>query len=925
MELIRVATLVFVLSACSDNDALDTGQPPTSPNEQEVILTTGFALGENGVGSWDILETSDFSLDHNLFFSKGAPYSYPDFIEHVGTGVGNTGGPKTGFTYNKVDGKFYGVLSQANDDLWINQGGSNKTQAALIKFDPTTDDIELVTYIPKIQLTNASKSLSGYNLSPVISENGRDLILVATEGGVEQILSPDRNTGEMTGGIVHIDIDPNSSGYKTSTPVYGFHEYSLGKQYTDRILKVVSKPLLSNTPLGDILLLISEEERYSSSGSEYETGSKIVFFKPSDSNDWSQPWGIEGNVTSVVTSVSGIIGRQPYYDNVNNEYWIIYDSLAGTHGNIDESFLIKFSGPGGNWESSTHTIFDATEGLYLPQALLKPKSGGIHSINAGISSSNTLLSTPKITQLFLHKDENIEQNFSKYSDPTKGRSILAHVTNTPSIGTFFVNATSSTSAVDFESYLTFLKESSLPSDDVFNQSLQKLYDDYNIPSSYVDAYQTSNYAREDLIEGNAQIGQFFTGAPAVGSQISEPINSRYVVQYALGGGDNGLGALIKYDRLLNSTTSVPLGASTISNPVGQTLQESNGTLIGGIYDMPQSGLTPLETSHGIWIKKQGSEALTGISLPSVTTESSYGQDVYAEANLPPIKMFETSNGGTWGVAEYFKHELAISPTYDRAQNALIKIDSVTESIEGPYFFNNDLVTFYSTNSPIEGYGNTLMYFDGALSSVDANTAGQRLHVIDVSTIDSSGKPAWDNVLWSPSTGFGVANNYWYADYAPKYNPTDGNWYALTTKNGSSEELALHRIELSNNDVSTLQVTTLATSTSVVSNTSLLLASDGMLYFGSTDGKLMRFSPSGSSFDEVYDFTQQAGTTEIRGFLSETEDNEILAVAVDSDSSMLESHVRALTYVIQSNTGSSEDISDFISVNDPYPGLNIIKN
>ncbi len=122
-----------------------------------------------------------------------------------------------GLVWNGADEKFYGVL---------NGGGAWET-GVLVSFDPATDALVLLKtlsgreYPAQAGLAGdmfAFEKLTGFYRRPLLTPDGKGLLLLSTDGGVI-----------MEGALVYVNIDPTSANYLSESVVYDFFDYEVGQ------------------------------------------------------------------------------------------------------------------------------------------------------------------------------------------------------------------------------------------------------------------------------------------------------------------------------------------------------------------------------------------------------------------------------------------------------------------------------------------------------------------------------------------------------------------------------------------------------------------------------------------------------------------------------------------------------------------------
>ncbi len=834
------------------------------------------------------------------------------------------GGKKTGFVFSQADGNFYGIIAGGDKDSIEPNNAPPTNNAVLVKFNPKTDKAEVVSIIPDLLPIGASIPFSHFVLKPVISEDGKSLIAIAISGGRNLPATPAGGSKDTSGGLVHINIDIGSPDYGKANIVYEFFDYSnaASKTWSDRILTIQTEPLYYNDGIASIFLGTNPDLTGTNecSGSSCKTLGKLFSVIPTDSNDWSQPWSIRGEVA---TFEGDRLGRKPFFDVYQDKLRVVYES----DGVRITSSQAEITPNGFATELQSHIVDASINGTYHPQGIYEVVNGYPRVLSAGsISALQEEYRSPAIFTLYPHKDPDIYQRFQGYgSISTKPYSQAAHLTSTPWSSTIWITATPYADAYSFERSLTYLKQTNLYGSEVFEKDLQTLMNESDVKASTVDAIGTRSYTRYTLLRGNARLGEFYAGSIGVGGIEDEPINDRYIVTYATGGGKNGRGALIKYDQLEGSKTYIDFGNTTAGYPVGKSIQ-SNELILGGTSEVSQAGVKPLESSNGVWIANLSQQTVKNYRLPGVNVPG-VGGDVYAESIVPPYSFVKSSSGDIWTTSQYFAYDIGAfiyPPNYADFRTALIKINGNTGRVEGGPIFLSDTATYLTHSTPLSGHGDFAMFFEGARYTDHTNT-GQNLYVLDLGSNDPlAGIPNSTELSFSPDGG--DTGGLHGSSFSPVYHEASDAWYVITTKNASTDEINIIKVDTGENFTTDTTATSLPIIWPIVKvnrvTTSMFSASDGFIYFGSDDGRLLRFDVNTNIVTESHDFALADRHTELRGFLNEKH-SKIIGVLIDSKSEVRESGTRIFSYDMLDGNVSIVEASNKVSSSDPYPGINLV--
>ncbi|EJU9785387.1 TPA: hypothetical protein I7686_00805 [Vibrio vulnificus] len=921
-HLILVALAIGVFTGC-DNHSRNSQLDTDSGSKRTEILLTSQSGGSGAVGLWSILK-DDLSLQSTLFETQGLPA--PNISQLFSeAGVANIGGKKTGFVYSKANQSFYGVIDKA-----------------VIKFDPTANQARILTLIPEFYKSTYYESFSRYVLKPVVSKDGKSLIVIATRGGMALPASPAGDSTRTSGGLVHINIDESSSDFGKANIVFEFFEHSnaVGRDWRDRIFEIMTEPMLYDDGTDPSIFLGSEyvvidKDMCNQSDNKCTTSGKLFSMHPSDQSDWSKPWQVRGKAVGHLIT----LGRTPHYDSRENVIW-------GVGENDYQMSLFKITPDGeaapdpsssdGLW-SQSRIVWSTTHGTYHPQAVVSGYGDKALVWTTGsVPNSVPEFRHPFLSNIYAHKEPEILQSFQGLWKPDlSGYAKPAHVTVSRNSSTMWVVGNSDADSEDFyQSQMTYLKQTHTYGSAEYSKSLQTLLDEYNVVASYVDEIGTSSLSQQRLLGGDVTGGTFFAGSVAVGDEgslDSQLYTDGLLFAMATGGGEHGDGALIKYNRNTTEVTRIPLGTNEAGYPVGKAAQVSSSIVIGGTSKVAQAKLKPMETSVGIWSANLQTGELSDERLPGTNVKGVSG-DVYLEAATPPLAFVRAGDGDFWANATYWAYDIlsfVVNPqTHEEFRAGLIKVDGKTGAIKAGPFITSDGPKYFIGNAitPISGNGEFAMFFEGAGVN-DTPSTGQNLFIYDLNNMDSTN---YKKIAFSPDNG-GQSSGLWRTRFSPVYDVTSNAWYVITTNNVSTNEINIVKLSASTDIMTDPVVAKVNVSwpqgMPVNENdyiaTSMFVGSDHALYFGTSDGKLMRFSPGTTAVEVAYDFAPASGSAKLHGFLNEKE-GAIVGLIVDSTDEVLGSGMRMFAYDLDSGTANTVNADGIAGSDDPYPGLNLIR-
>lgn len=916
------------LTGMATSYATDSISVVAAPLTQTLLISSPSA-GKGGIGQWNLYNPTTLAKSSTLAEAKGIPEPSSAALSDENGETGYRGG----FTYNAVDHKFYAALDRASMPALTGQGLSPEDSPGIVvSFDPETDQLECLATIPLLTTYGTNSPLIDFLTSPLLSPDGKSLILVA-QGGGESMPGPD-GSAVSGGGVVHVDIDPASPTFKRFTPVYNFADHGRALPFNQQMVKVDGKPRLVRAGGLDMIFLVTGEVHYNVQGQSSSNPAKQMLLKPHTAANWAGPW----EIASVAFSAPGREQLlQPWWDEFSDSYWY------GANDNQTDSAF---------WQIKSKVGFGGPENHYFPPSttlgMRRPVSiftvighNGAYVINAGVDAANTDLNSMKIIELSTNPttDPIERKRLSAYETGTTQRLWPAGVGVSPTTGLVFLNGTSQPGAQQIpaaiERTLANLPASttmpstapyhSLPLDTLYRGGAGVSYLDMDgpLPGS-LDAIDMANFALYNLVRGSAALGWVFVGAPALGGRATEPIADRYIVTLALYGGANGSGAVVKYDRLTGKVTSVPLGASTTGQPVGQPLQLASGLVLGGTNTRTAAGLTPTRSYQGVYTLDLATGATRDYPLPSADLVAQ-GKPQYTTALRAPLSFTRAANGTVWSLVPYYLH-LLFSPSVVLAPG-LFALDAATGAPTGEFHFFDASPGSTGPAAGAQGYltpmaaqGNVLVFVTPT-TFADA-VDGSRIWCVDLATRDANNRPASGSALLAPG---GAAADAWWPLFGPTLSKKTSQLYLMTTATGPTTS-PTRQVRILKMQVGS-PVTAAPTFTPVLSvaggvdlpGTPLFEASDGNLYYGTVSGRLMKFDPVGQTITVAGDLATTPGiNTDCRGFLSEASGGVLMGIVADQDSTGAQTARRAFRYTLASGvmTSAVVDASD----RDPHPGV-----
>ncbi|BDY06781.1 hypothetical protein F0521_38220 [Ferrimonas sp. YFM] len=348
--------------------------------------------------------------------------------------------------------------------------------------------------------------------------------------------------------------------------------------------------------------------------------------------------------------------------------------------------------------------------------------------------------------------------------------------------------------------------------------------------SQVKQVKNGSYSDSPLIIGDELRGKLFVGDPGISSNPDDPVDDRFVSVVSFDGGEMNQGAFVTLDRLDNSVSVTSLGYQKGAYTFGRPLLHSNGKLFGSVIYAPDF--------EGFG---------TNYSYDPDTAIIDYGSG-YGSVR-PGIALAEGQTGLIYGlgvdVRDAFRQVLYSLDPDSLAFTQLDKFDSTGRA-------------HANTEVAIQGQGAWVLS-DVNLYCFNLTTRAKVMgHSFSV------------NGPHDPVRTL-------------SYLASQDAWYLPTRASAVAGEGTIQRIT---NDCSSPVRTDAVTGLTDIPSTALLVASDGYLYFGTENGKLMQFDPVMDLVSEVATF----GNAEVVGYLIEDQNGDILGVVRGQEEQLFAYHL-----------------------------------
>lgn len=334
-----------------------------------------------------------------------------------------------------------------------------------------------------------------------------------------------------------------------------------------------------------------------------------------------------------------------------------------------------------------------------------------------------------------------------------------------------------------------------------------------------------NFADAPFIVGGGDRGYVFIGDPGIADFPDDSLNDRYVSVISYDGGMTRHGAIITKDRLDDSITVTSLGYQAGAYPIGKPLVHSNGKVYGGVWYAP--GFS-------------GSGAQ--FSYDSTNAIIQYGS---GNGHIRPgIALKEDDRGGLVGLG------IDIS---DNFRQVLYRIDP-------------DSLAF----TELSAFGNT----DSAHAASEVQLRNDEAWFVSSSTIHcyNMQTKAQGSSAFVSTAGHSPVRGLSFSD-------TTNTWYVATRASATANQGAIQAVS---NDCGHPVNSDVVAGLTDIPSTGLLSASNGKLYYGTENGKLMQFDPQ---LNQVQQFAS-VGSGEVTGYLTEDSNGDILGIMRLNDDDVL---------------------------------------
>ncbi len=363
-------------------------------------------------------------------------------------------------------------------------------------------------------------------------------------------------------------------------------------------------------------------------------------------------------------------------------------------------------------------------------------------------------------------------------------------------------------------------------------SVQNIYP--VVPRPKVVDIEKGTYVYRALIEGDAAVGGergilFFGDAAAfsevtdgAGGVTSTQVNDQYVSVFSFDGGIYGRGAILEHDRVTGSSKVHSLGFPNGGYPYGRAEKTSAGYYFAmGNIESSVSGAT----------------AFYDDTLGTVTLSPNFPKGIRPAIGLSA----HSSNGLLYGLG------------IDLPTN-----DYVLYSIEATNGDYTKLIELPRGNEDATPPFEVLVEGDHIWALVD-----QALYCV---TTDGSSQSNYDMTQVGPNNPVRRVT----------LNAAGDTIFGITTDSVTMGEAAIFSISTATCTNPTLSVNTEVSGASLgVPSTALLLASDGAFYYGTEDGRIMKFDAG--TVSQATNATMPNGE-KIVGFLTQDSDGDIVGFA-----------------------------------------------
>ncbi len=722
---------------------------------------------------------------------------------------------------------------------------------------------------------------------------------------------------------IHVNLDKSSANYLKETVVYDFFEFELAQgDYCKSLSGRASEMAWGKDDLGGTVVYLGRNgEDYTLSNpvkptepatcptgpiadgkQTYRKWGRMFALKPSNVADLAQPWTFVslGNFDTGEYRIDPLnrLGRHIFYDETRSKVRWTTETVGGGMMNL-------WSGsdsPGGNIYWGTRQECYRMQGLLN----LKPSDEGI-LLCSGLNGSDPAYAgiTDAPPMIFTHTNGNgqlVLQN--RFDDLYTQQKMLMGATYSDKSRLLFVTT-----------------------NDIGEDCANGAYECVT-PGSIEEINPGRGFVRRPVVLGDAKTtGRAFVGDPAVGGAATEPLVDRYVVWLGFIASNASM-VINKYDRVTDKTTTVRLDTDAGAYPFGKLLDLGNGTAMGRIGETPpQYDMTANPDKVGGYkgaaIPFRNFGAKAGVYIVDVKTGNIASFAAQAGDSFSP-ELARTADGSVWGTRYLFTDIL-----HRNQEEILARIDPATGKYQKWVENTNGYNDGVEQQVYIPAARGMAVYFAGLDSIVYTGLRQFNTRLTCVRAEDKNVRS--ESGLFGPATQSNPAKAPISSDaHAPLWGPTyaagQQALYMATTRTGTSDLGAIFEIDQGVADADLcrqpITVTQVVANLADVPSTKFLVTKAGQIFYGTANGKLMRFDPVAKTVTQVADLKASAvASSQVRGFLTEVADDVIGAVVFDYDTGGRNVGRRLAGVAANGTTSGSHDLTHLMPEDEPYPGVN----
>ena len=371
---------------------------------------------------------------------------------------------------------------------------------------------------------------------------------------------------------------------------------------------------------------------------------------------------------------------------------------------------------------------------------------------------------------------------------------------------------------------------------------------------FVTEINKPNFSDVPVIQGGRDNGYYFMGNPAVINLPSDNLNDRYISILSYDGGDYAQGALLTYNRGKDAVTSASMGFAISGLPYGRMIKVQDGSYyFSSLSDRNNrfnGSVARYEPTQGTLEALPGVQRLRpGIGHVQAADLKLYGMGVNLFDERYELYSIDTQTN-TMAVLKNLSKTKAPVPEFE-----LVADESRL------WIMQDSSVSCYDISS-------------GALTSIQLTSAGphEPVRAITIPTAQADGY-------------FATANS---------------------SVNGQGT------IQHLKNNCSAPVITGVVAGLTDIPSTAMLYASDGLYYYGTQNGKLMKFDPKTNSVVQA----AAVSSLPVAGFLIEDANGDIVGLASngDVDSDMM------FAYTLASGALVKQSVPATSPIDSHYPGF-----